>query len=320
MSDYNTEEVTHNDGDILSYGVKITFIVMEVIIAILAVTGNLAVIIAFIKEPKLRRQTNYYIISLVGADFLVGAIGIPLGIIIPFTDLPLSGVSFCPARIALLISFCNISILSLVVISIKRFIILQSANEPQNDNMSTKIFFRDISLCWIVGIVVGFIPIFAHQEPIRRSCMLNDVLGKYLVVLRFIFLIVVPVFMLSFIYFKIYRIIRSQIKSERTLKGSKCNELKLMRREVRATRTISLIVLIFMFSWIPVHIVYILPVITGTSVNKNILAFVVNLAHSNSAINPFLYAYHMKDIRHAIIKRFAISSVSTSVPNSYVNS
>ena len=93
-----------------------------------------------------------------------------------------------------------------------------------------------------------------------------------------------------------------------------------MRREVRATRTISLIVLIFMFSWIPVHIVYILPVITGTSVNKNILAFVVNLAHSNSAINPFLYAYHMKDIRHAIIKRFAISSVSTSVPNSYVNS
>ncbi|KAL7014977.1 hypothetical protein ACKWTF_016224 [Chironomus riparius] len=48
MSDYNTEAVTHNDGDILSYGVKITFIVMEVIIAILAVTGNLAVIIAFI--------------------------------------------------------------------------------------------------------------------------------------------------------------------------------------------------------------------------------------------------------------------------------
>ena len=73
-----------------------------------------------------------------------------------------------------------------------------------------------------------------------------------------------------------------------------------------------------MISWIPVHIVYILPVITGTSVNKNILAFVVNFAHSNSAINPFLYAYHMKDIRDAIINRFR--AASTSVPHSDTNS
>ena len=82
MSENDTEVVTHDHGEKLNEAVKIIFIVLEVTIAILAVTGNLAVIIAFIKDPKLRRQTNYYIISLVGADFLVGAIGIPFGIII----------------------------------------------------------------------------------------------------------------------------------------------------------------------------------------------------------------------------------------------
>lgn len=66
----------------MNYSVKIIFVILEIIIAILAVTGNLAVISAFIREPKLRRQTNYYIISLVGADFLVGAVGIPFGILI----------------------------------------------------------------------------------------------------------------------------------------------------------------------------------------------------------------------------------------------
>ena len=71
----------HYDGK-MNFTVKITFVVIEIIIAILAVSGNLAVIIAFIKEPKLRRQTNYYIISLAGADFLVGAVGIPFGILI----------------------------------------------------------------------------------------------------------------------------------------------------------------------------------------------------------------------------------------------
>jgi len=66
----------------MNFSVKIIFIILEFIIAILAVIGNLAVIGAFIREPKLRRQTNYYIISLVGADFLVGAVGIPFGILI----------------------------------------------------------------------------------------------------------------------------------------------------------------------------------------------------------------------------------------------
>lgn len=80
MNDSSMEEVIRNDK--MFYTVKIIFVLFETIIAILAVTGNLAVIIAFFSEPKLRRQSNYYIISLVGADFLVGAVGIPFGILI----------------------------------------------------------------------------------------------------------------------------------------------------------------------------------------------------------------------------------------------
>jgi adenosine receptor A2a len=59
---------------------KIAFIFLESIVAILAMAGNILVIIVFFRERKLRRKTNYYIISLATADFLVGFLGIPFAI------------------------------------------------------------------------------------------------------------------------------------------------------------------------------------------------------------------------------------------------
>ena len=56
---------------------KIAFIFMESIVAILAMLGNILVIIVFIRDRKLRRKTNYYIISLATADFLVGFLALP---------------------------------------------------------------------------------------------------------------------------------------------------------------------------------------------------------------------------------------------------
>lgn len=59
---------------------EITFLVVESIIAIFAMLGNILVIIVFFRERRLRRKTNYYIISLASADFCVGLLGIPFAI------------------------------------------------------------------------------------------------------------------------------------------------------------------------------------------------------------------------------------------------
>lgn len=56
------------------------FIVLEVLVAIFAIIGNALVLVAFYKERRLRKKSNYYIISLACADFCVGIFGIPLAI------------------------------------------------------------------------------------------------------------------------------------------------------------------------------------------------------------------------------------------------
>jgi hypothetical protein len=61
---------------------NIPYTVMEILVAIVAVIGNGLVIIVFYRERRLRRRTNYYIISLALADFLVGLIGVPFAILV----------------------------------------------------------------------------------------------------------------------------------------------------------------------------------------------------------------------------------------------
>lgn len=67
-----------------SDGIKlnIPYVVMELLVALIAVVGNAIVIIAFLRERKLRKRTNFYILSLALADFLLGLLGIPFAILV----------------------------------------------------------------------------------------------------------------------------------------------------------------------------------------------------------------------------------------------
>jgi len=72
---------------------RVAFVVLELINAIFAVVGNILVFIVFFRERKLRRKTNFYIISLAIADFGVGLVGIPFGIFV--VSIRIIGYSYC---------------------------------------------------------------------------------------------------------------------------------------------------------------------------------------------------------------------------------
>ena len=65
---------------IIPGSIHILYIVIELIVALLAVVGNLLVMIVFVRFRAIRTTTNYYIMSLVTADLLVGLLGIPFAI------------------------------------------------------------------------------------------------------------------------------------------------------------------------------------------------------------------------------------------------
>ncbi|KAK9496984.1 hypothetical protein O3M35_012784 [Rhynocoris fuscipes] len=85
----------------------------------MAIVGNTLVIVAFRRERRLRRRTNYYIVSLAIADLLVGLLGIPCALLAS-VGLP-TKLYPCLFTLSLLIVLCTISIFSLVAVSVDRY-------------------------------------------------------------------------------------------------------------------------------------------------------------------------------------------------------
>ena len=186
---------------------------------------------------------------------------------------------------------------------------MQSKNLPNNNNISAKVAIKEISFCWIFGIIFGVGHFISH----------SDLWFQIYIIIRLIFLIIVPIVILGINYFRIYEIILNQISNERKVKelffvinDQSINE-KLLRREARATVNILLIIIIFMITWIPLHIILAIKAFDEDSISQFVLAITILIAQTNSAIHPFLYAYRMKDIRQVIFKLLNFRGSATKI-------
>ncbi|CAG9811879.1 unnamed protein product, partial [Chironomus riparius] len=296
---------------------RTSYVVSEVVIAIFAIIGNILVFLVFFRESKLRHKINFYIISLAIADFGIGMIGIPFGISVLSIGLPYHCSPFlCIVPISSLLTFCNTSVYSLVLISVKRLRIL-AMNHPKPKTKSIKNISKEIGMCWLIGFLIGFLPTIWTGDT-DSECALLNVLSKGFIIFRFIFVVIIPSIIMFVVYFNIYKIIITQ--SQKTYKPDEMRKQKAMNREIRVTISISMIVLIYCLTWLPLQLVYLISALCKSCNAKKFITLTVCIAHLSSAINPMLYAYHMRDIRHAIFRLFRsdLSETSTSVRKSSV--
>lgn len=98
---------------------NVPYVACEALVAVVAVAGNALVILAFQRERRLRRRTNYYIVSLAAADLLVGLLGIPFAVLASM-GMP-HNLHACLFTVSLLVVLCTISIFCLVAVSVDRY-------------------------------------------------------------------------------------------------------------------------------------------------------------------------------------------------------
>jgi len=116
--DYQDHSVPTNASSVITE-LNVPYTVCEILVAICAVFGNGLVIIVFSKERRLRRRTNYYIVSLAAADLLVGLFAIPFAILASI-GLP-TNLHACLFTTSVLVVLCTISIFCLVAVSVDRY-------------------------------------------------------------------------------------------------------------------------------------------------------------------------------------------------------
>lgn len=301
-------------------GMNVPYAACEALVAVVAVAGNAFVIIAFHRERRLRRRTNYYIVSLAVADLLVGLLGIPFALLAS-VGLP-HDLYACLFTVSLLVVLCTISIFCLVAVSVDRYwAILHPLGYSRN--VSTKKAVGIICLCWVAGTLVGFLPLLGWHKPgaEAQQCYFTRVMDYNYLVFLYFFTIIFPALILAAFYAHIYQVVLKQLRRmERqspgggirggavcgvTGGGGGGTMLRVLgaarKREVKATQNLSIIVLFFVLCWFPLYTINCVQAFCPQCyVPPAVLDCCIILSHLNSAGNPLLYAYHLKDFRAAL--------------------
>jgi hypothetical protein len=159
MAPANNSSIAATDED--SSSAIILYMTGEVIIAILTSVGNSFVIAAIVVTPRLQTVTNYFVASLAAADFLVGVLGIPCGLI-PFTGLKQNYVSCVLVNIMIII-LTQISVLGLCAVAVERFIAIKYPYKYA-ESCTAKLCLSIIVIIWLMGIVIAVIPLLIWDK------------------------------------------------------------------------------------------------------------------------------------------------------------
>ncbi|XP_011168551.1 adenosine receptor A2b isoform X2 [Solenopsis invicta] len=325
--DLNYTAVGPTNASSVDAQLNLPYTVCEILVAICAVFGNGLVIIVFGKERKLRRRTNYYIVSLATADLLVGLFAIPFAILASI-GLP-TNLHACLFTVSVLVVLCTISIFCLVAVSIDRYwAILHPMGYSRT--VRTKTAIGIICVCWVAGTLVGFLPLFGWNagEMDDHGCMFTNVMDYDYLVFLYFATIIFPALLIAAFYAHIYRVIvRQQIVTmDPSGPGGRGGTIRRVlhfggrvggghhqtgtmlrclgaarKREVKATQNLSRIVVFFIVCWFPLYTINcVMAFCPQCEVNDFFMKFCIILSHINSVGNPLLYAYHLKDFRIAL--------------------
>lgn len=330
-----TKQNSSQFGPQLRDSTDIVFVILKavVMIAIMAgaVFGNILVVLAVIKFERLRAITNYFIVSLAFADFLVAILVMPFNASIEISGKWMFGRVMCDIYNANDVLFSTASILHICCISMDRYIAIMHPLQYETKMTGCRVAIM-LTVTWVSSILISYIPIHAQLYTTPDTLQIMDefpsdclfVVNKYYAVISSSVSFWIPCTIMVFVYIKIYMEARkqeSQIKStgyytsDRRPSYNNClqvpgdpnqrrNERKRMKREHKAAKTLGIIMGAFVMCFLPFFSWYLITTLCGDSCPyPPILGSVLFwLGYFNSCLNPIIYAYFNRDFRSAFRK------------------
>uniref|UniRef100_UPI00398F7F5D glucose-dependent insulinotropic receptor n=1 Tax=Pristiophorus japonicus TaxID=55135 RepID=UPI00398F7F5D len=298
------------------------------VLSLLIIASNAVVIVALVVLiPKNRSASLCFILNLAVADMLVGFTCFGTAVIVLTSQDFNTSMTFCILRISLITSPSAASILTMVSVSFDRFLAIKLPLHYYR-LMTDKMVALIIVGLWIVAFIIGFLPVTIQQlqpDEYDGTCTLFSVVNPKYVIIVFC----ACFFPASLIFIYFYSVIlkiayshtRQILESERISSVSRpAPPLRCHIRDVKAVRTIGILIGCFMVAWAPFFIASTVQACCSKcQLYKIIEDYIWFLGLCNSLMNPLIYSYWQKDVRMQVCQIFCCVKFRISPVLSFIH-
>ncbi|XP_029429416.1 adenosine receptor A3-like [Rhinatrema bivittatum] len=309
---------------------KAVYITTESIIAVCAIIGNALVIWTVKLNPRLQNTTYYFMVSLALADIAVGVLVTPLSIVLCL-EIKIEFYT-CLFMCCLQVIFTNASILSLLAIAIDRYLRIKISTRYKTIITPRRICLSLVA-CWIVSFLVGMVPMFGWNMKSnlqdkghfdKLNCTFDSVISMdYMVYFTFFGWVLLPLLIMITLYIEIFYKIRKLWRQNAIKLRKNKGEGLFYGKEYKTAKSLALVLFLFAVCWLPLSLMnclgYFYPSVAEAKQFHFILYVSILLSHSNSVMNPVVYAFKIRKFKETyihILRKYILHRTNSTVNSS----
>ena len=280
--------------------------IISILYAILSLTGNSLMCLAFYRNRRLRTVTNFYVLSLAIDDIMITTLTCPFVTVATGLRKWPFNFNFCQF-IGFISHFWGVmSVNILALTAVNRYICMIKPHLYPVLFTRKKTFFSIlfVLLLTFAAILIATLvtPLLFKWHPFYFSCEVTglDVLADVSNATTGVFALAIS--LILFCYVSVYRAIKRHNSAVNPSLQEATSQGTVSAHEIQVSRVLLAAVLAFCVSWIPLTVLRILKSLVHLSVPSFWLSFSTLSAASSLWTNPVIYGVMNRAMRKEFLK------------------